>query len=147
MKKLLIVGILPLYLLASTVSFEEALEDAFNNNNELKAKKLDTDMAKQDFAKAKSYDGGRLYFEENAFRTNSDSDAAKYYAHESGKDYVDTYITRFVYEFPLFTGFKIKYAKKITELQIKAKKFKFQRDKNKLAVEVLKAYNLSLIHI
>jgi outer membrane protein TolC len=142
MKKLLILGIiLSINLLASTVSFEEALEDAFNNNNELKAKKLDTDMAKQDFAKAKSYDGGRLYFEENAFRTNSDSDAAKYYAHATGKDHVDTYITRFVYEFPIFTGFKIKYAKKITELQIKAKKFKFQRDKNKLAVEILKAYN------
>jgi outer membrane protein len=141
MKKLLIVGILPLYLLASTVSFEEALEDAFNNNNELKAKKLDTDMAKQDFAKAKSYDGGRLYFEETVFRTTSDSNAAKYYAHATGKNYRDTYITRFVYEFPIFTGFKIKYAKKITELQIKAKKFKFQRDKNKLAVEVLKAYN------
>jgi len=141
MKKILIAGILPIYLLASTVSFTEALDDAFSNNNELKAKKLTVDMAKQDFAKAMSYDSGRFYFQENVSRTSSNSVYAKLYGHASGKSYVDNWNTRFVYEFPVFTGFKIKYAKKITELQIRAKSFKFARDKNKLAVEVLKAYN------
>jgi len=49
--------------------------------------------------------------------------------------------TKFVYEIPIFTGFKLKYAKEMAKLQILANKFKYQNDKNKLAVEVLKAYN------
>ncbi|WP_456470743.1 TolC family protein [Caminibacter sp.] len=49
--------------------------------------------------------------------------------------------TKFVYEVPIFTGFKLKYAKEMAKLQILANKFKFQNDKNKLAIEVLKAYN------
>ncbi len=49
--------------------------------------------------------------------------------------------TKFVYEIPLFTGFKIKYAKKMAALQVKANKYRYMHDKNKLAFEVLKAYN------
>ncbi|WP_457559862.1 TolC family protein [Caminibacter sp.] len=49
--------------------------------------------------------------------------------------------TKFVYEFPIFTGFKLTYAKKMAKLQIKANKYRYAQDKNKLAVEVLKAYN------
>ncbi len=49
--------------------------------------------------------------------------------------------TKFVYEVPLFTGFKLKYAKEISKLQVFANKFKYAHDKNKLAIEVLKAYN------
>ncbi|MEO1924003.1 MAG: TolC family protein [Nautiliaceae bacterium] len=49
--------------------------------------------------------------------------------------------TKFVYEVPIFTGFKLKYAKEMAKLQVLANKFKFQNDKNKLAIEVLKAYN------
>ena len=49
--------------------------------------------------------------------------------------------TKFVYEVPIFTGFKLKYAKEMAKLQILANKFKYQQDKNKLAIEVLKAYN------
>ena len=49
--------------------------------------------------------------------------------------------TKLVYEVPLFTGFKLKYAKEMAALQIKANKFKYAHDKNKLAIEVLKAYN------
>jgi outer membrane protein TolC len=49
--------------------------------------------------------------------------------------------TKFVYEFPIFTGFKLKYAKEMAKLQVLANKFKYAHDRNKLAVEVLKAYN------
>jgi outer membrane protein TolC len=49
--------------------------------------------------------------------------------------------TNIIYEFPIFTGFKLKYAEEMAKLQLKAKKFKFADDKEKLAVEVLKAYN------
>ncbi|WP_456489352.1 TolC family protein [Caminibacter pacificus] len=49
--------------------------------------------------------------------------------------------TKFVYEVPLFTGYKLTYAKEMAKLQVKANKYKYAHDKNKLAIEVLKAYN------
>jgi len=49
--------------------------------------------------------------------------------------------TKLVYEVPLFTGFKLKYAKEMAALQVKANQYKYANDKNKLAIEVLKAYN------
>jgi len=49
--------------------------------------------------------------------------------------------TKFVYEVPLFTGFKLKYAKEMAKLQVLANKFKYSQDKNALGIEVLKAYN------
>ena len=49
--------------------------------------------------------------------------------------------TKFVYEVPIFTGFKLKYAKEMAKLQVLANKFKYSQDKNVLGVEVLKAYN------
>jgi len=49
--------------------------------------------------------------------------------------------TKLVYEVPLFTGYKLKYAKEMAKLQVLANKFKYQNDKNRLAIEVLKAYN------
>jgi len=49
--------------------------------------------------------------------------------------------TKFVYEVPIFTGFKLKYAKEMAKLQVLANKYKYENDKNKLAIEVLKAYN------
>ncbi|NPA10828.1 MAG: TolC family protein [Epsilonproteobacteria bacterium] len=49
--------------------------------------------------------------------------------------------TKLVYEVPLFTGFKLTYAKEMAKLQVKANEFKYQNDKDALAVEVLRAYN------
>jgi outer membrane protein TolC len=49
--------------------------------------------------------------------------------------------TKFIYEVPLFTGYKLTYAKEMAKLQVKANKYKYAHDKNKLAIEVLKAYN------
>ena len=51
------------------------------------------------------------------------------------------FATKVVYEVPVFTGFKLTYAKKMAKLQILANEFKYQRDKTLLALEVLKAYN------
>ena len=51
------------------------------------------------------------------------------------------FATKFIYEIPIFTGFKLTYAKEMAKLQILANKFKYQRDKTLLALEVLKAYN------
>ena len=164
MKRLLI-GLTPLMMFASTISFDKALQETFNNNNELKAKKLNVEMAKQDFAKAKSYDWGRFFISEDITRTNNAlyvfgnvlsareatfrdfgmADQMKgldYEPEDLNQPHIrDNFNTKVVYELPLFTGFKIKYAKEIAKLQIKAKEFKFNRDKNELAIEVLKAYN------
>jgi len=166
MKRLLI-GLTPLMMFASTINFDQALQETFKNNNELKAKKLNVEMAKQDLAKAKSYDWGRFFISEDITRTNNalyvfgnklgtreatfnDFGANEFMGPQSlgvepkNLDYPhirDNYTTKVVYEMPVFTGYKIKYAKEIAKLQIKAKEFKYNRDKNALAIEVLKAYN------
>jgi outer membrane protein len=166
MKKM-IIGLIPALMLASTVSFEEALNDAYTNNNDLKAKKLNVEMAKQDFSKAKMFDFGRLYFEETFSRTNNalyvfgdklsqreaifmdfgvneftGASSLKVAPKNLNHPHIrNNYATKIAYDLPIFTGFKIKYAKEIAKLQVKAQQFKYQRDKNKLAVEVLKAYN------
>jgi len=49
--------------------------------------------------------------------------------------------TKFTYEVPLFTGYKLENAKTMAELQLKAKMAKFTYDKKRLGLEVLKAYN------
>ena len=164
MKRLLL-GLTPLMMFASTITFDEALKETFLNNKELKAKRLNVEMAKQDFLKAKSYDYGRLFVSEDITNTNNalyvfgnklesrEATFNDFGANEFGKgldvkpknlnnpDARTNFKTKFVYEAPLFTGYKIKYAKEIAKLQIKAKKFKYNRDKNALAIEVLKAYN------
>ena len=153
MKKI-VLSLAPLLMFASTINFDTALKEAYNNNNELKAKKLNIDIAKQDLNKAKSYDWGRLFISEDITRTDNPLYVFgnKLESRETKQtDFIiknlndptprTNYKTKFVYEVPLFTGFKIKYAKEISKLQIKANEFKYGRDKNKLAIEVLKAYN------
>ena len=49
--------------------------------------------------------------------------------------------TKFTYEFPIFTGFKLSSAKDMARLQVKANKAKYTYDKKQLGLEVLKAYN------
>jgi outer membrane protein TolC len=55
---------------AKTVSFDEAVRLAVRDNQELKAKKLDIEHAKQDLEEAKSYKLGKLEFNENVTNTN-----------------------------------------------------------------------------
>ena len=70
MKRLLL-GLAPLMMFASTVTFDEALKETFANNKELKAKKLNIELAKEDLKKAKSYDWGRFFISEDITRTNN----------------------------------------------------------------------------
>jgi outer membrane protein TolC len=165
----LLLGLAPIMMFASTISFDEALQETFANNIELKAKKMEVDIAKQDLLKAKSYDYGKFFVSEDISRTNNalyvfgnKLESREATMGDFGFSVMppagtkvghvvpdalnkpaprNNFKTKFVYELPLFTGFKIKFAKEIAKLQIKAKEFKFQRDKNKLAIEVLKAYN------
>ncbi|MDC0933545.1 TolC family protein [Arcobacteraceae bacterium] len=49
--------------------------------------------------------------------------------------------TKLTYTLPIFTGFKLKNAKKMAKLQILAKIFQYKYDEKALSLEVLKAYN------
>jgi outer membrane protein TolC len=68
-KKLLLLSI-PALIFAKTVSYQEALTLALDNNKELKAKKLDVDIAKASLKEAKGYSLGKLEFKENVSVTN-----------------------------------------------------------------------------
>ena len=167
------------FLMAKTVDFNTVLNEALNNNLELKAKKLNIDKAKADYKKANGYNYGKLTLSEEVTKTNDalyvfgmklesreatfrDFGFSDFLAAMPGlmggttsgntvladqpKDLDNpgsrtNFKTKLVYEVPLFTGFKLKYAKEMAALQIKANKFKYAHDKNKLAIEVLKAYN------
>jgi len=140
--------LLPIMSFGTVISFNQALVETFHNNQELKAKKVNVEIAKSQYKTATSYNFGNLFVEYNAIRTNEEAGkiAASFYHSGSlmnAKDYpyVDIFNMRVISEFPIFTGFKISSAKKMAALQVKAKKFKYQHDRNKLAIEVLKAYN------
>ena len=135
MKRIIAVSLLPLSIYASTISFDEALKETLNNNNELKAKSMSIETAKENLKQAKSYDWGKLVFKMDESYTKGIS----LLGGSTDEDYGTKY--RANYQVPIFTGFKLKYAKEMARLQVKAYNFKYKRDKNSLAIEVLKAYN------
>jgi len=169
MRKYLILTALSGLLLAKNVSFNEVLNETMKNNLELKAKKLNIDKAKSDLNKAKGMEWGKFIFSEEISRSNDALYVfgMKLESREAAmKDFGFTVMppagtsigsvqpkalnypaprtnfkTKFVYEVPIFTGFKLTYAKKMAQLQILANEFKYKRDKTLLALEVLKAYN------
>lgn len=57
-------------LFSYTTNFDEAINQALKNNQELKAKKFDIEKAKTDMEEAKSYKLGKLEFNENVTNTN-----------------------------------------------------------------------------
>ena len=70
MKKVLVLSSLPLFLMARTVTFSEALSLAEANNKELIAKQKDIEIAKQMIKEPDAYKKGKLVFSENISRTN-----------------------------------------------------------------------------
>jgi len=184
MKKFLIFAALSSLVFAKTVDFSTVLNEALNNNLELKAKKLDIDKARAKLKQAKGMDWGKFIFSEEISRTNNamyvfgmklESREATFrdfgfadflgplgmalqnpnaFTPAAQNALLSTqpkdlnypgsrtnFKTKFVYEIPLFTGFKLTYAKKMAKLQVLANTYKYAQDRNKLAVEVLKAYN------
>ena len=170
MKKIfLLSAALSSLIFAKTIDFETALKEGLQNNLELKAKKLNIDKAKSDLDKAKSYDWGKFIFSTEFSRTNDPLYVfgMKLESREAAmKDFGFTQMppagtnvgpmqpkalnypgprsnikTKFVYEVPIFTGFKLTYAKEMAKLQVLANKFKYEADKEALAIEILKAYN------
>jgi len=55
--------------------------------------------------------------------------------------YRNNFETKFTYELPIFTGFKLSSAKDMAKLQVTANKAKYTYNKKQLGLEVLKAYN------
>ncbi|MCK5110035.1 MAG: TolC family protein [Arcobacteraceae bacterium] len=167
-KKLLLLTV-PALLLAKTVSFQEALNLTLENNKELKAKKLDIKKSQLDLNEAKGYNYGNLVFNENISRTNNAGHifGMKLAAREASfKDFGfsendptnpnilsvqpkdlnfpearTNFETKLTYKVPLYTGDKLKNAKKMAKLQVLAQKAKYNYDEKALGLEVLKAYN------
>ena len=140
-------------LVAHTITFDDALQETLKNNNELKAKKTTIEMAKADYIRAASYSMGNLKLGWQVARSNNNmvvigmkSEMRILNQQNNGDDmnYPPPYTefkTNFVYQVPIFTGYMLTYAKEMAKLQVYATKYKFQRDKKKIAIEVLKAYN------
>ncbi len=170
MKRLLLFSAaLSSMLFAKIVNYDLALKEALQNNMELKAKKLNIDKAQADSEKAQAYDWGKAWIAEDISRSNNalyvfgfklesreaafkDFGLAEYNPRASNalqKEPKDlnhpeartNFKTKLVYEVPIFTGYKIQFAQEMAKLQVKANEYKYMNDKNKLAVEVLKAYN------
>ncbi len=70
MKKIVAVSVLPLVVMARTVSFNEALDLAVSNNKELLAKQRDIEVAELTIKEPDAYKKGKLEFSENISRTN-----------------------------------------------------------------------------
>jgi outer membrane protein TolC len=198
MKRGIVLLTLPILLIAKTVSFNQALVEAEENNLELKAKSYDVEFAKESVKEPGAYKKGTITFNETLSRTNhagyvfgmkmasreasfgdfgfSDflggiAGAMQMAKNMPGSDKFSNFInimsnpqaqkqmlstkpddlnnpgprtnfeTKFVYEVPLFTGYKLENAKTMAKLQLKAKIAKFSHNKKKLGLEVLKAYN------
>lgn len=168
MKKVLFT-FLPLILTAQSVSFEEALQHTFDHNKDLKAKETSISLAKQKLKEADGFRWGEFTVTESICKTNralqvfgSKLESREAELQDFGFVYIPpagTYVgpmqpdsldnpgfrnhfkTAFSYKVPIFTGFQIDAARKMAELQVKANRFKFNRDKNRLGIEVLKSYN------
>jgi len=170
MKKILLILLTPFLLFAYTIDFENALRKTVEMNKGLKAKKLNIKQSKADLDIANGYDYGSLVFNENISRTNhagyvfgmklgsreatfgdfgfNEFDmtgatnplpiAPKNLNHPESRT---NYETKVNYSVPLFTGFKLKNAKKMAKLQVLAQKAKYNFDEKGLGLEVLKAYN------
>ena len=169
MKKVLLLSACLSLMFAKSVNFDTVLQETLKNNLKLKAKKLNIKKAEADLEKVKAKNYGKVTIGEEVSRTNDPLYVfgMKLESREAAmSDFGFTVMppagtqvgsvkpdalnnpdsrtnvkTNIVYEVPIFTGFKLKYAKEMAALQVKANKFKYSHDKKALAIEVLKAYN------
>ncbi len=174
MRKLAFLAMLPTLILAKSVNFEEALELALEKNKELQAKKLSIDKAKTKVESANSLDFGEVKIGEDVSYTNNamfvfanklgsreatfnDFGFNDFLANQenpnllniepSNLNYPDARVsfdTTISYEVPIFTGYKLTYAKEIANLQLKAENVKYQRDERLLAFDILQTYNAAV---
>jgi len=161
---------LPMILFGYTIDFKDSLLKTIEKNKGLKAKKLDIKQAQKDLDIANGYNYGTLVFSENISKTNnagyvfgmklasreasfgdfgfSEFDMSgttnplpivpKDLNHPEERTHFETKVK---YSVPIFTGLKLKNAKKMAKLQILAQTAKYNFDEKKLGLEVLKAYN------
>lgn len=165
--------IIPSLMMAKSVNFDEVLKLSLQNNLELKAKKTDTEKAKQSYLEADGSNFGVLKFNENVSRTNhagyvfgtkmaqrnasfadfgfdqflswmptQQGDILSTQPNKlNNPEAITNYESKLSYDLPIFTGWKITNAKKMTQLQIQANEFRYKADEKALSLEVLKAYN------
>jgi len=159
----------PMLLFSYTIDFKNSLIKTVEMNKGLKAKKLEINKSKEDLKIANGYDYGTLVFAENISQTNhagyvfgmkmgtreaqmKDFGFTAIPAEDTviGDNAPDAlnrpdtrtnYETKVSYSIPIFTGFKLRSAKKMAQLQVLAQTAKYNFDEKSLGLEVLKAYN------
>ncbi|RXJ85398.1 TolC family protein [Arcobacter cloacae] len=154
---------------AQSVNFDDVLTQTLNNSKDLQQQKLNIDSAKLDTKMIDSINYGKLAITEEFNRTNhagyvfnsklSSREAsfrdfgfnempAPDFTEPKNLNYPDdrnNFNTKITYDIPLFTGFKLSNQKDILKLQEKANELKYNLDKKSLELEVLKAYNSTVV--
>ena len=140
------------FTFAYEISFKDALNLALKNNKNLQINSLDIQKSKQNLKQVQALNFGELKLQSIYSRTNhasyvfnsklsSREVTQEDFSRLNIKSEKNNLETKLIYDFPIFTGFKIQNASKISKLQIKARKKNYLHIKNNLSYEVLKAYN------
>ncbi|MCI4400111.1 MAG: TolC family protein [Campylobacteraceae bacterium] len=157
MKRLLLIAVLPFILEAKQYEFDEILKKALENNKELKAKKLNLEIAKARLKEISSKKFGEISLNENFSRTNH---AAYVFMNKLSSrevtqaDFaisdlndpktINNFETTAEYRVPLFTGFMLYNEEKAAKNMEAAALLISKKDEKKLALETLKAYNFAV---
>lgn len=169
MKKILFLISFYSTLFSQTISFDELLTQTLENSKDLQKQKIDIDIAKTNSDYLTGVQTGKLYLSSEVSRTNHSGYVfnSKLSSREATfrdfgfsqmsegintapKDlnYPDdrTNInSKIVYDIPLFMGFSIQNYKDIAKLQEKANEYLYNLNEKNLELEVLKAYNSSVL--
>lgn len=157
MRRLLLIAVLPFILEAKQYEFDEILKKALENNKELKAKKLNLEIAKARLKEISSKKFGEISLNENFSRTNhaayvfmnklsSREVAQADFAISDLNDpkTINNFETTVEYRVPLFTGFMLDNEEKAAKNMEAAALLISKKDEKKLALETLKAYNFAV---
>ncbi len=154
---------------SQTISFEKALNSTLENSKKIKQQKIEIEEKNQDLVKIKSYSLGNLNLIHEASKTNHAGYVFNYklssreatfedFGFSQFKEPINTepkdlnypesrrnFNSKITYNIPLFTGFKLSNQEDMISLQKKAEEIKLNINVNHLSLEVLKAYNNSVV--
>lgn len=169
MKKILFLISFFSTLFSQTISFDELLTQTLGNSKDLQKQKIDIDIAKTNSDYLTGVQTGKLYLSSEVSRTNHSGYVfnSKLSSREATfKDFGFSQMSegintapkdlnypddrtninnKIVYDIPLFMGFSIQNYKDIAKLQEKANEILYNLNEKNLELEVLKAYNSSVL--
>lgn len=136
---------------ASSLNFQELLNYSLLNNIQLKSSKLDINLAYENKQEQEKLSYGNLDYSFTAQNTNhaayvlnaklgSKQMSPSDFLHINNPKPRTNYENKLSYTLPIFTGFKIKNAKRISQLHLLANKFKHTLNEKLFSLELLIAY-------